>query len=194
MTQLESFLSEYGLVALLLLATVEGDVSLLVAGVLAHLGIFSAAAAMVVGAAGNLAGDAVWFTLGRAHRERIRGSRLYRAVGGRIERLASKLGPWQLLAARVVYGTRNASMLFWGQLHLPWVKFLLIDGLGCALAAVGFVAIGYAVGQGTSALTGEVKRVEHWLLGAVLVGGVIVYGISRLARRELEEAPERGPE
>lgn len=190
MTQLESFLSEYGLIALLLLATVEGDVSLLVAGVLAHLGIFAAPAAIAAGALGNLAGDAVWFTLGRSQRDRIRGSRLYRAVGGRVERLASKLGPWQLLAARIVYGTRNASMLFWGQLHLPWLRFLLIDGLGCALAATGFVAIGYAVGHGTSALTGEVKRIEHWLLGAVIVGGLIVFGVSRLARKELEDRPE----
>jgi len=190
MSPLESFLSQYGLIALFFIATVEGDVSLLVAGVLAHLGVLPATGAIVAGAAGNLAGDAVWFALGHTHRDRIRASRLYRAVGARIERLASRLGPWQLLAARIVYGTRNASMLFWGQLHLPWGRFLLIDGLGCMLAAAGFVAIGYAVGQGTAALTGEVRRIEHWLLVAVLVGGLIVLGISKLARKELEQRPE----
>jgi membrane protein DedA with SNARE-associated domain len=183
---LEAFLSGHGLVALFLIATVEGDVSLLVAGVLAHLGLFDLLGAIVVGAAGNLCGDSAWFAFGRTHRDRIRASRLYRTVGSRIERLAKRLGPWQLLAARVVYGTRNASMLFWGQLALRWDRFLLVDGLGCLLASAGFVTAGFVLGQGAEALTGEVKRVEHWLLGAVLMGAVLVWVISRLVRRRLE--------
>ncbi len=185
MTSLESFLAEYGIVALLLLATVEGDVSLLVGGVLAHLGILPLLEVIVAGAAGNLAGDLVWFWMGRRHSERIRASKLYRAVGPRIERLTRRLGAWQLLAARVVYGTRNASMVFWGQYGLGLGRFLLIDGLGCICAATGFALLGYLVGHGTSALTGEVKRVEQWLLGAVLVGGLLVWGITRIVRKEI---------
>jgi membrane protein DedA with SNARE-associated domain len=185
MTHLEDFLSQHGLTALFLVATIEGDVSLLVGGVLAHLGILPLPGAILAGAAGNLLGDTVWFTLGRAHSERIRSSGLYRAVGGRIERLAGKLGPWQLLAARVVYGTRNASMLFWGQLRLAWARFLLVDGLGCLIAGAGFTLLGYLMGHGTSALAGEVKRIEHWLLFAVVGGAVLVWAITRLARREL---------
>lgn len=185
MSPLEGVLSRYGLMALFILATVEGDVSLLVAGVLAHLGVLTLEGTILAGAAGNLLGDTLWFALGRAQRERIRSSRLYRAVGIRIERLAAKLGPWQLLAARVVYGTRNASMLFWGQLHLSWARFLLIDALGCLSAATGFTLLGYLVGHGTAALTGEVKRIEHWLVVAVIGGAAIVWAVSRLARREL---------
>lgn len=187
MSELEGVISRYGLVALFLVATVEGDVSLLVAGVLAHLGILSLPGAILAGTAGNLVGDTVWFTFGRVQRARIRSSRLYRAVGGRIERLASRLGPWQLLAARVVYGTRNASMLFWGQLHLAWARFLLIDGLGCLLATTGFTLLGYLLGHGTAALGGEVKRIEHWLLVGVIGGGMIVWAVSRVARRGLRD-------
>jgi membrane protein DedA with SNARE-associated domain len=185
-TGLELFLSRYGLVALFLLATVEGDVSLLVAGVLAHLNLLPLAGAIVAGGLGNLAGDCVWFAVGHWHSERIRASRLYRAVGPRIERLSRRLGPWQLLVARVVYGTRNASMLFWGQLRLNPIRFLLIDGLGCLLAATGFTLLGYALGHSTGALTGEVKRIEQWLLLAVLAGGAIVWAVSRLVRRKLD--------
>jgi membrane protein DedA with SNARE-associated domain len=185
MSGIESFLSEHGLLALFLIATLEGDLSMLVAGVLAHVGILPLTGAILAGALGNLAGDSVWFMVGHRNSRRIRASRLYGAVGPRVERLANKLGPWQLLAARVVYGTRNVSMLFWGQLRLPTLKFLLIDSLGCALAAAGFTLLGFAVGQSTAALTGAVRRVEHWLLVAVVVGGMLVWGVSRLARREL---------
>jgi len=187
MTSIESFLSQYGLIALLLLATVEGDVSLIVGGVLAHLGILPLAGVMIAGAFGNLGGDLVWFWMGRRHTARIQASKLYRAVGPRIVRLTRRLGAWQLLVARVIYGTRNASMLYWGQAGLAPLRFVLIDGLGCALAATGFSLLGYLVGHGTTALTGEVKRVEQWLLGAVVVGGVIVWGVTRLLRRELHD-------
>lgn len=185
MNSLEGFLTHYGLVALLLLATVEGDVSLLVGGVLAHLGVLPLAGVIVAGALGNLGGDLVWFWLGRRHSVWIRGTRFYKAVGPRIEKLTRKLGPWQILAARVVYGTRNASMLFWGQYGLGTTRFILIDGLGCALAATGFGLLGYAVGHEAGTLTHDVKRIEQWLLVAVVVGAGLVWVITRLVRREL---------
>ncbi len=185
MNGLSAFLSHYGLVALFLIAAVEGDVSLLVAGVLAHVGVLPLPGAILAGALGNLGGDCVWFAVGHRNSARIRASRLYRAVGPRVERLAWKLGSWQLLAARVVYGTRNVSMLFWGQMRLPTLRFLLIDSLGCALAATGFTLLGYAVGSSTEALTHAVSRVEHWLLFAVVIGGVLVWAVTRLVRREL---------
>jgi membrane protein DedA with SNARE-associated domain len=186
-SRLEDFISQYGLVALGLLATVEGDLSVLVAGVLAHLGLLSLPGTILAGALGNLTGDCVWFTLGRRFREPIRSSRLYRAVGPRIERLAHRIGPWQLLAARVVWGTRSASMIFWGQHGLSAGRFLLLDGLGCLLGAATFTVLGYGVGQGTEALVGSVRRLELWLLVAVVGGAAVVWAIGWLTRKELGE-------
>lgn len=185
MSALERFLTDNGLLALFLVATVEGDLSLVVAGVLAHLRILSLPGAIAVGAAGNLAGDLAWFTLGRQFRRHIRENRFYRAVGPGIERLANRLGAWQLLAARVVYGTRNASMVFWGQQGLSLGRFLFHDALGCLIAATGFTLLGYLLGHGTSALTGEVKAFERYLLVGVLLGALLVWGIARLVRRRL---------
>lgn len=185
MTPLERFLSEHGLLALLLLATVEGDLSVLVGGVLAHMGLLPLPGVALAGAAGNLLGDCVWFLIGRRFREPIRGHRIYRAVGPGIERLARKLGAWQLLAARVVYGTRNASMVFWGQHGLSLGRFIAIDAVGCALAASGFALLGYGVGHGTTALVGRVKHIEQGLLAGAIIGGLLVWGISRGVRRRL---------
>lgn len=193
---MEEFVSHYGLGALFLLATVEGDASLVLAGVLVHAGLLPLAGAMGAGAAGNLLGDCAWFLAGRRLRGHIRESRLYRLVGHRIEWLAGRLGPSQLLAARVVYGTRNASMLFWGQFGLPFPRFLAVDTLGCALAAVGYVLAGRLLGHGATALAGDLRRAEHWLL-AVAGCVALVAGVSRVARRRLERpgppSPEDGP-
>ncbi|MEP6572483.1 MAG: hypothetical protein ABJD11_07290, partial [Gemmatimonadota bacterium] len=112
--KIEALLVQHGILAVLLFATFEGDLTLILAGVVAHLGYLDLGSAILAGAAGNFIGDTVWYTLGRMHSVRLRNSRLYRRVGPTIERFARKLGVWELLVARAVYGTRNASMLFWG--------------------------------------------------------------------------------
>lgn len=180
---LENFLSEYGLLALFLLATVEGDVSLIVAGMLAHRGLIPAGGAILAGAAGNFAGDCVWYFLGRRARARLRETAVYRHAGPWIERVASRLGPWQLLLTRLVYGTRSASMVFWGQAHLPFPRFAFVDLLGCALASIGFVTLGYLTGQGLQSLVGDVKRIEIGLLIAVVVAALIVWLVTKEVKR-----------
>src|SRR3954464_13342865 len=182
---LQQLLLDYGLIPVLIGSAFEGDFTLLLAGVVSHLGIFPFPLAVAAGAVGSLAGDTAWYLLGRLRGPRFREGRFYRRVGPTIERLAKRMGPWELLAARFVYGTKAASMLFWGLHGLRVTRFLLIDAIGCTLGALVFTGLGYVVSESAIALLGKVKRVELWLLGVLLVGAVIVFIIHRTARHEL---------
>lgn len=169
----------------------EGDFTLLLAGVVAHLGIFTFPMAVAAGALGSLAGDCGWYALGRFRGPRFREGRFYRRVGPTVERLAAQLGPWQLLAARFVYGTKSASMIFWGLHGLSFPRFLLIDIVGCVLGSLVFTSLGYLLSGSATALLGQVKRVELWLLGAAIVGVLIVFIIDRTAKHELHLDEEK---
>ena len=83
----------YGLAAVLLGSAVEGDFTLILAGVCAHLGYFPFPLAVAAGALGSFVGDLAWYVLGRLRGPRFRAGRLYRRVGPRIETLARRLGP-----------------------------------------------------------------------------------------------------
>jgi membrane protein DedA with SNARE-associated domain len=181
----QQLLIRYGLVAVFVGSAFEGDFTLILAGVVAHLGIFAFPLAVAAGAAGSLIGDTAWYTLGRLRGPRFRAGKLYRRVGPTIERLARRMGPWQLLAARFVYGTKAASMLFWGLHGLSLPRFLLIDTLGCVLGSLVFTSLGYLVIGSATALMGHVKRFELWLLGAFVVAIIIVVIIDRTAKHEL---------
>ena len=182
---LQQILIHYGLVAVLIGSAIEGDFSLLLAGVVSHLGIFPFVWAVAAGTVGSLIGDTAWYALGRLRGPKFREGKLYRRVGPTINRLARQLGPWELLAARFVYGTKAASMVFWGLHGLSLTRFLLIDALGCAIGATVFTSLGYLVSGSAMVLLGKVRRIQVWLLGALVVGIVIVYIIHRTAKHEL---------
>lgn len=182
---LEHLVARYGLWAVFLGAAVEGDLTLILAGVAAHLGYFSFPLAIVAGTLGSQVGDLAWYCLGRWRGPRFREGRLYRRVGPQIERLAERLGAVELIAARFVYGTKAASMVFWGLHGLALPRFLVIDAIGCVLGSLVFTGVGYAVSGSAAALLGKVRRVELWLLGAVAVGVLVVLIIHLTAKREL---------
>lgn len=181
----EHLILRYGLAAVLLGAAVEGDLTLILAGVAAHLGYFSFPTAVAASVAGGLLGDLAWYTLGRVRGPQFRAGRLYRRVGHRIEILARRLGAAELIASRFVYGTKAASMLFWGLHGMALPRFVLVDAVGCVVGSLVFTGLGYAVSGSATVLLGRVRRVELWLLGAVLVGAVLVFVIHWTAKKEL---------
>jgi membrane protein DedA with SNARE-associated domain len=182
---LQQLVMHYGLLAVLLGSAVEGDFTLILAGVCAHLGYFPFPLAVAAGAVGSFAGDLAWYTLGRVRGPRFRAGGLYQRVGHRIEALAKRMGPAQLLAARFVYGTKAASMVFWGLHDLPLAKFALVDGIGVVIGSVVFTGLGYLVSGSATLLFGKVRRVQRWLLGALVVGVVLVFLINWEAKKEL---------
>ena len=180
---MEDILIRYGLLAVFLGAMLEGDVSVILAGVLAHLGFFSLTGAIVVGACGGIVADVVCYVIGRTHAATIRGSAVYRRVGAFVEQLAKRTGPWEVVLARFIYGTRIASMLVWGMYGLPVARFVALDVIGCALWATVLTSLGFATSGSATMLIGKFKRAERWLLVSVLLAAGAVIAIRRLARR-----------
>lgn len=190
---MEDLISRFGLLAVYLGAAVEGDAVLVLAGVVAHLGLLDLPLAMAVATAGCVSGDLVWYGLGRIRSESIRSTRAYRAVGPTVERLAARVGPWQIASSRILYGTRIVTMLYWGIHRLSLVRFALIDLLTCATWAVSLGGLGYFASKGAMTLLGEVQRAESWLLGGAVVVVVLLVAIRfaiRGARVRSGEAPQ----
>jgi membrane protein DedA with SNARE-associated domain len=181
----EHLVARYGLAAVLVGSAIEGDFTLLLAGVFAHLGYFPFPLAVASGVLGSYAGDFAWYLLGRLRGPRFRTGRLYQRVGPRIERLAGRLGAAQLIAARFVYGTKAASMVFWGLHGMPIVRFAVVDAIACVIGALVFAGLGYGVSGSATVLLGHVRRVQFWLLGVLVVGAVLVVLIHLAAKREL---------
>lgn len=187
---LTQLIIQYGLAAVFLGSGLEGDLSMVLGGVVSHQGYFRPQVAIAAAALGAFCADCVWYAVGRLHAQRLQDAAFYRKVGPRIAAVTRKIGVWQIIAARFVYGTKNATMLFWGLHNLPLLRFVLVDAVGCVLGASFFVGLGYLVGDGAEALLGRVKRFEFLLLGALVVGVLVLVVIRVLAQRR---EPASGP-
>jgi membrane protein DedA with SNARE-associated domain len=184
---MEDFIASYGLFGIFVGALVEGDVTLILAGVVAHLGLVSPVAAVGVGTCGAMLSDIGFYLAGRYSKPRIERSAMYVQARPILDRLVGRLGAWQVLLARFVYGTRVASMLFWGMRALPWHRFAILDSLACVLWAGALVGVGFSLSANAEAVIGDVKKTELWLLGA-LVAGVVIVVVLRATGRRLRTA------
>jgi membrane protein DedA with SNARE-associated domain len=182
----DALIGRFGLLAVFFGTALEGDVALILGGIAAHLGYLDALPVGIAGALGGFAGDAVWYLVARRNAEWLRRSPAYHRVGPTIERLVTRFGSWQILLARPVYGTRVATMLFWGTQQLPPARFAALDLPASSAWAILLVSLGYYSSGSASAVLGEVRRVETWAalaIGIALAVVVLAHLVMRRATR-----------
>jgi len=177
---------KYGPLAIFLAAMIEADVVPVLTGVVTHLGYVKLGPALLAAIAGAFAGDYLWFCVGRFYSQSIRNSRLYRRVGHMPETLIRRLGPWQIPASHLVYGTRVATMIFWGMQRISTARLALVDGFGCVVLTGVLFTLGLGFSGAASLVIGRVKQVELLLLVGVVL---LLFLASKVVRHLSREGP-----
>jgi membrane-associated protein len=193
---LYQLIGQYGLYAVLILVMVEGDITLLVSGVLAHSGFFgdySFAWVLTWGTLGASISDNFAYLAGRAFCETVREFRFYRAAKPRIEKLTNKFGPLSIFLSKYIYGLRWASCVFYGVGRMPYLRFLVLSLASCFLWVFILSGAGYFFSGAVMGLIGDFQRLGKVLLVIVVIGIVGFYLTERfwLSRKVEAVTPER---
>ena len=193
---LNQLLLQYGVYAVFILVMIEGDITLLIAGVLAHSGFFgdySFAQVLIWGTIGGCASDNLAYFGGRAFCEGVRELRFYRAAKPRLERLTNKFGPLSIFLSKYIYGLRWAACVFYGVGRMPYLRFLLLSFASCFMWVFVLSGAGYFFSGAVMGLIGDFQRLGKVLLVIVVVGIVAFYLAERFwISPKVEEAnPER---
>jgi membrane protein DedA with SNARE-associated domain len=193
---LNDLLFQYGLYAVFILVMLEGDITLLLAGVLAHSGFFgeySFARVLVWGTVGGCFSDNLAYLTGRGFREGVREVRFYRAAKPRLERLTNKFGPLSIFLSKYIYGLRWAACVFYGVGRMPYLRFLFLSFVSCFLWVFILAGAGYFFSGAVMNLIGDFERLGKVLLVIVVVGIVGFYLTERfwLSKKVEEADPER---
>ena len=199
MTSLQ-FLSDliysYGLYAVFFLVLIEGDITLLFSGVLAHSSFFGEHSflwVLLCGTLGGVTSDNLAYGAGRVFSKTVRDFRFYRSAQGRMERLTNHFGTLSIFVSKYIYGLRWASCTFYGVARMPYRRFLPLSAASCFLWVSILSGLGYFFSSAVMGLIGDFRHVGKILLVIVVAGVLGFYLIKRLwLSKKVEEAqPER---
>ena len=189
-------LFQYGLYAVFILVMVEGDITLLLAGVLAHsafFGPYSFAQVLTWGTIAGCLSDNIAYFAGRGFCEGVREFRFYRAAQPRLQRLTNKFGTLSIFLSKYIYGLRWASCVFYGVGRMPYLRFLPLSFASCFLWVFVLSGAGYFFSGAVMGLIGDFQRLGKVLLVIVVLGVVAFYLVERfwLSPKVEEADPER---
>ena len=197
MEQIAELIRDYGIFAVFALCTVEGDITLLLSGVMAHgafFGEYSFLKVFLAGTLGGVAGDNVGYWIGRLFRTKIKHYRFYEMARPRIERLIEKFGGFAIIISKYIYGIRAAMCLFYGIGKMPYLRFLLLDTISCAFWSLMLASVGYFFSGAIVGIIGDFQRAGIWLFFIVLFGILVFYVIERYYVSEKVEEANPNPE
>jgi len=193
---LSDLIGRYGLYAVFLLVMIEGDLTLLLAGVLAHsyfFGEHSFAWVLLAGTLGGSVSDNIAYLSGRQFRKGVRDIRFYRAAKPRMERLTTNFGPLSIFLSKYIYGLRWASCIFYGVGRMPYLRFVLLSLASCFAWVLLLSGAGYFFSGAVIGVIGDFQRLGKVLLVIVVVGVAAFYLAERfwLSPKVEEADPER---
>ncbi len=193
---LYDFIGRYGLYAVFLLVMIEGDLTLLLAGVLAHsyfFGDHSFAWVVLAGTLGGSVSDNIAYLTGREFRKGVRDLRFYRAAKPRMERLTNNFGGLSIFLSKYMYGLRWASCIFHGVGRMPYLRFVLMSLGSCFAWVLVLSGAGYFFSGAVIGIIGDFQRLGKVLLVIVVLGIAGFYLAERfwLSKKVEEADPER---
>ena len=173
---LESFVQSYGYGALFLGTLLEGETVLILAGLMAHMGLMKLPLVIMVALLGSFLGDQFYFFLGR----RKGGALLdrhpaWRRRAEKVHRAMRLNRNWIILGFRFVYGMRTITPLILGMDRTIRIRrFILLNLIGAALWSAVIATGGYFFGRVVKILLADIQHYELALLLAVLLIGIAI--------------------
>lgn len=182
MDHLSLVIEQYGIYAVFALCTIEGDITLLISGTMAHGGYFghySFLKVFIFGTLGGMTGDCVGYGIGRIFHENAKHYRFYQMAQPRIERLICKFGKYAIVISKYIYGIRVAMCVFYGIGKMPFLRFLALDAISCGLWVLLLAGTGYFFSGAITTIIGDFQQIGIALFFLIMFAVVLIYIIER---------------
>lgn len=190
---LEQLIQDYGYLAVLIGTFLEGETILVLGGLAAHLGFLELQWVIVSAFAGSFFGDQLYFYIGRFYGPRILAKRLsWQANAEKVYRHLHRHQNLLILTFRFYYGLRNVTPFAIGASQVSPLRFFILNLIGAVIWAITLAVLGYLFGEAFRLFLHDVHRRGLYLLGAVVVIGIVVWAATllhqrRKARQKLKE-------
>ncbi len=176
---LQQFASEhaalsYGLIFLGVL--IEGEFTLIVAGVFSNLRILPIADVVVVGLAGAIAKAVSWYYLGAWMNRVWPGSRFFHFLKRRVLYFLPRFIErpfWSVFVSKFVYGVNHVTLIFSGFVRINFKTYVKAEFLSSLIWVPAILSIGYFFSYAAFNISHDVRKYTL-IIGLFIVGFVLL--------------------
>ena len=186
-------LKEYGYIILFVWCIMEGEMALIMAGILAHTTHMHIALAIFVAGLGGFVGDQIYFYLGRYNKKyiakRLHAQRRKFAVA---HIMLKKYGWPIIFIQRYMYGFRVIIPMTIGLTGYSAKKYALINLISAWCWAAITIIPAWVLGEHILDILHKAK--EHWYVAVPVVAlflGILLYGFRRIENKILNDRRHR---
>jgi len=187
------WLKEYGYIVLFAWSILEGELGLVMAGIMSHTGDMILPIAIIVGALGGFVGDQIYFYIGRFNKSYIHNKLRSQRRKFAIAHLLLKKYGWPLIfVQRYMYGMRTVIPMAIGLTKYSGRQFAIINFVSAVFWASLTIIPAYYFGEELLKLLAWIKG--HWYFAipfALSIFGSIALVFNRIEKNLLEKRRER---
>lgn len=187
------WLKEYGYIVLFAWSILEGELGLVMAGIMSHTGDMILPIALMVGAFGGFVGDQIYFYIGRFNKKYIHNKLRSQRRKFAIAHLLLKKYGWPLIfVQRYMYGMRTVIPMAIGLTKYSSRDFAIINFVSAVFWAALTIIPAFYFGDELLKLLAWIK--SHWYFAIPLVItilGSISFMFNRIEKNLLEKRRER---
>lgn len=186
-------MKEYGYIILFAWSILEGELGLIMGGILSHTGDMWYPLAIFVAGLGGFAGDQIYFYIGRYNKKYIYKKLRKQRRKFAIAHILLKKHGWPIIfVQRYMYGLRTVIPMSIGITRYSAKKFAFINLLSAWVWAAITIVPAYILGEEILELLARAK--EHWYVAipvALTFAGSILYTFNRIENKILRKKREK---
>jgi membrane protein DedA with SNARE-associated domain len=174
-------LKDYGYIILFLWSIVEGEMGLVMAGIMIHMGNMQYFMSIFIAGLGGFTGDQIYFYIGRFNKRRIQSKLHKQRRQFAIAYLLLKKYGWLIIfMQRYLYGLRTIIPMSIGITQYSAKKFALINLISAWIWAAIVITPAYFYGAEILNLLAYAK--QHWYVALPIASGFL-YGLHTYFRK-----------
>lgn len=160
---------------------VPEDVVLITGGILAARGVVNFWVTFLVTMLGVLIGDGIIFAIGRRFGPKIKDTRFFKSILTpkreiKIHQWFSKYGDKVIFFARFAPGLRTPLFLTAGIYHVPYWKFILLDGFAALISVPLWIWVGKVFGDNMDILEYKIREFQIGIYALLGIALAIIIG------------------
>jgi len=185
-----NLLQEHGYIILFFWSILEGEIGLIMAGIMCHTGHMNLPISIFVAGLGGFTGDQIYFYIGRYSKKYIhKKMKKHRRKFAIAHLLLKEYGSPLIFAQRYMYGLRTIIPMSIGLTRYSSKKFAIINLLSAWVWATITITLAYVFGEEILDMLHWAKA--HWYL-ALPILGLFLFGAYKITKKIEKNLEKRG--